>query len=94
MKLSEIKDCFDNNKFKIINITKCKNYEFDKVGKEKKFYTEDLKEKEIKLFFKKLEQFIKNTKTLCFIVLNEYFFSYHSVIADDNYKLIMEKANS
>lgn len=95
MKYNEIENSFKNNNLKIINVIKFNNYQFDNKGRKTEF-TEEMTKSEIKEFFtefeKKLEKKVEKGKYLCLIILNEYFFSYHIIINDDNYKFIMEKS--
>ena len=90
MSFEKIKECIESKRFMIINVIKSNNYQFDKeTGKEQSFFTEIMDEVEINLFFLKLEQIIKGKNSLCFVILNEYFFSYHLVISKKNYDFII-----
>ena len=92
MNSSEIKHILDSKKYRIINLVKSLNYQFDSYGRKKISYSEKMNEKEIKDFFALLNEFIKDDNKLCFVILNEYFFSYHIVIDEECFKLIIDSA--
>ena len=88
----DISKYVDEKKFTIINVTKSNNYQFLDDGKKNEYMVDYMDKFEIGKFFDKLEQVISNNNNLCFIIFNEFFFSYHLIIKETNYNLIMERS--
>ena len=89
MNYNQIKENIDSQKFKIINITKCKNNKYSDKGNSYMHLRDILTEADINNFFEKLDEKI-NSDSLTFIILNEFFFSYHEIIIQENYELILK----
>ena len=79
-------------KFTIINVTKSNNYQFFDDGKKNEDMVDYMDKFEIGKFFDELEKIISDNNNLCFIIFNEFFFSYHLIIKETNYNLIMERS--
>ena len=88
MKDDKIKESLYSKNFKIINVIKNINYKFDYLGNQIDF--EEIMEKEdINKFFDELDKILSDTDELCFVIFQEYFFSYHLVIKEKNSELIL-----
>ncbi len=88
----DISKCVDGKKFTIINVTKSNNYQFFDDGKMNEDMEDYMDKFEIGKFFDELEKIISDNNNLCFIIFNEFFFSYHLIIKETNYNLIMERS--
>lgn len=94
MNCEQIKECIDKKNYKIINVIKSVNYQFDKFGKILSRFDEEMNEKDINQVFIELKKVIKKENDLLFIVFQEFFFSYHKVIQDDNKNIILEECKN
>ena len=92
MKIGEIKNLIDSKNFKVINAIKCNNYSYDKKKKEMVEIREQMDKRDIIFFFDELDKVISSVNDLTIVVLNEYFFSYHLIVDDENYKMIISRA--
>ena len=75
MNCEQIKECIDKKNYKIINVIKSVNYQFDKFGRILSRFDEEMNEKDINQVFIELKKVIKNENDLLFIVFQEFFFS-------------------
>lgn len=90
---NEIKELLESKSYRIINIIKSINHNFDTDGKKIDF-SENMNKNEIREFFDLLKKVLQDNKRLCFVILNEFFFSYHSIIEDECFKFIIDSAKS
>ena len=88
MKDDKIKESLNSKKFKIINVIKNINYKFDDFGNQIDF-VEIMEKEDIAKFFDELDKILLDTDDLCFVIFQEYFFSYHLVIEEEKSELIL-----
>ena len=90
MNCKQIEKCIEEKNYKIINVIKSINYQFEEKGTEADF-EEEMNEADIKQVFNELKNTIKNENDLLLIIFQEFFFSYHKVITDSNLDIISEE---
>lgn len=92
LSIKAIKDNLEGKDYIIINIIKNLNYEFNQFGEEfilnKNNQMDDV---DINILFGEIDKNIEKYKhKLCFVIFNEHFFSYHSIISKEKFNLIMD----
>ena len=94
MNCEQIKKCIEEKTYKIINVIKSVNYQFDKFGKiQEDDFEEEMNEEDIKRVFIELKNVIKNENDLLLIIFQEFFFSYHKIINTSNMDIISEECH-
>ena len=89
----EIKESLLNRNYKVIHVIKCINYSFHQNGEP--FEEEELMDNsDINRVFEGIKENMINKNILNFLIFNEFFFSYHRVISNENFNLIIDLAKN
>ena len=92
MNSKELRDRIDSKKFIIMNAIKCINYKFDEItGRELPEFEDSLDKYDVQILFNELKKII-TWNDLTFIIFNEFFFSYHTLIKDEIDEIILNCA--
>ena len=84
-----IRECLLNKNYKVIHVIKCINYSFRDNG-EPFEELESMDKSDIERVFEGIKEKFINKKNLNFLIFNEFFFSYHQLISNENFELIID----